>query len=121
MSERRMVPAILTKDGLGALLQTREIAQRNVPAFDFRRVDRMLARFRLVLELAWDDSVGPRIEDGLLVVLQPGEYQDMADVAFHAKLYAIAGQDFPFHFFVGQINRLAVAAGFGRYQIPTRP
>lgn len=111
-----MGAAPLTRSGLGALMHARELAQVNVPAFDFKRVDRMLARCRFVMELAEDTSVGP-IVPNMLVVIRDGEYQDMADVAFHAKLYSLPSAEFDFRTFVPQMNHLAVAVGLGQYQI----
>lgn len=107
---------VITGEGLGALQQARELATKHVPAFDFKRVDCMLARFILVIELAWDESVGPAINGGNVVVTK-AEYGDMADVAYHAKLYALPSADFNFRTFIPLMNQMARAVGHGRYQI----
>lgn len=111
-----MGAVVITGAGLGALQQARELATHHVPGFDYTRVDRMLSRFRLVIELAWDESVGPFIDDAHVVVTK-AEYSDMADVAFHAKLYSLASSQFPFPVFIPLMNQLAQAVGHGRFQV----
>lgn len=116
MTRPKMGAAMLNTVGLGALLHARELAQRNVPGFNFKRVDTMLARFKFVMDLNQDTSVGPVLPH-LLVVVHDGEYQDMADVAFHAKLHTLPSADFDFRAFVPQINQLASAVGLRQYQV----
>lgn len=102
--------ATITLDALGQLMQIRELSTVHVPDFDFSTVDRLLARFRLVLELAQTQDVGPVMFSAPVVILET-EYAALVEIAHHAKLLALPAGYFDRQLYITTMRQLCVAVG----------